>query len=187
VKDGRPLADITVGIIQTGRDATTFLGERTAVTNAEGRFVLANVMPNDLTAFYSKMADGGAQGALPLRYVETEDHGKVVELGDLPLRPAARLTGRVILPGGGRVPADSRLVVFRDIAFDQLTVPIAEDGTFTAPGLPNEALTISLGVPGYRVSSKNARVNARGVVQLAPLAEDRELTLLLEPAPTTGR
>jgi hypothetical protein len=41
IKGGKPVAGMTIGIAQTERSTARFVGERTAVTNAEGRFVLA--------------------------------------------------------------------------------------------------------------------------------------------------
>lgn len=182
LKDGKPVAGLTFSLVQVERGSGTFVGETTsAVTNAEGRFVLANVLPNELMVMYSKMLDAGRSGAAPLKYVETGDHGSVVDVGDLPVSVAFRVSGRVLMPAGLPVPPDSAVRVGRSNAWDSISVPLAEDGTFAADAVPGEPLNVSLGVRGYRLADKNGR--ARNSVPMAPLERDRQLTITLEAAP----
>ena len=143
--------------------------------------MLANVVPNDLMVLYSKMADSGERGAVPLKYVETLDHGSVIDVGDLVAGAARRVAGRLTLPVGERLPPDSTVTLFRQTAWDFLTVPVADDGTFATHAIPEEPLSLSVGVRGYRLADKYGR--ARRAVPLAPLERDRTLSLPLEPAP----
>jgi hypothetical protein len=180
-KDGKPVPGITIGVTQVDRSAGRTVGERTAVTNDEGRFVVANVVPRDLVVLYSKMLDCAPHGALPMKWVETSDHDGVIELGDMAVRPASRLTGRVVLPEGQRVPEDSTLTLFRQPARDFVVVPIAADGTFAFEGVPAEPVNLSVRAAGYRLSRKNVGAGSRGMgLPLAPVERDRELSLILE-------
>jgi hypothetical protein len=188
VKDGRPLSDVNIGIAQMERSNGTFIGEITATTGSDGRFVLANVPVQEVTILYAKTADCGKYGAADAKYVETTNHGGVVDIGDLPVKATPRLTGRVVLPDGQPLPPDSTLSLHRQTAWDHVRVALAADGTFATESLPNEPLSINLGVRGYRVSKTNPGVGVRGTVWIAPLERDRELSLILEPdASKTGR
>jgi hypothetical protein len=179
VKDGKPVPGITVGIVQAERSAGRFVGERTAATNPEGRFVLVNIVPNDVAVVYSKMLDCGPYGSLPLKYVETTNHDTVVDLGDLAVSSTVRLTGRIVLPKGDPIPQNATLSIVRPQVFDSLIVPIAADGAFSADGLPSEPLTLSVGVPGYRLARTKGRVSRRESMTLV-LGGDREILLHLE-------
>ena len=177
LRGGKPAAGLTFGVMQVYQSSDTNVGEAsTAVTNAEGRWLLANVVPNDVVAVYSKLADAGAVGATPLRYVETTDDGCVVDLGDLPVAAGVRLTGRVVMPDGRPLPPDSSITVGRTAA-DFALIALREDGTFSVDVVPNEPLTLQLGVLGYRFAPQNGRVRERIPLQLEG---DRELTLQLE-------
>jgi hypothetical protein len=181
-KDGKPVAGVTLGIAQLNRSSETYVGERTAVTNAEGRFVLANVSPRDLTVVYGKMQDCGPYGAVPVKYVETTDHDGVVDVGDLRMEPGARLSGRVVLPEGSSVPPDSSLTAYSQTTMDFVVAPVAADGTFTIEGLPHEPLTLSTGLRGYHLSRRNLAVSvSSSSIAIAPIEGARELTLFLEP------
>lgn len=183
-RDGKPVAGVTLGIVQSNRASDTFVGERTAVTNAEGRFVLANVVPRDLTVLYGKMQDCGRYGAVPVRYVETPDHDGIVDVGDLRMEPGARLTGRLVLPEGSNVPPESTLTAFSQTTMDFVVAPVAADGTFTIEGLPHEPLTLSTGLRGYRLSGKNPAVSFMSAsMAIAPIEQARDVTLFVERQP----
>ena len=179
MRDGKPVAGLTFSLVQLDRSSGNFVGESTsAVTNAEGRFVLANVVPHDLLAMYSKTLDAATSGATSVKYVETGEHGSVIDVGDLPVRAARRLTGRLVMPAGTTVPPDSSVRIGRPIAWDSISVPVAADGAFAADVVPDEPLTVSVGVRGHRLTDTQGR--ARRSRTIAPLEQDRELTLTLE-------
>jgi hypothetical protein len=180
LRGGEPLAGITVGAVQKDRSAGTFVGERTAVTNAEGRFILPSLVADSALIFYSKMQD--APQSVPWREVKTTGHDTVVDLGDLAVAAGARLIGRVVLPEGRALPPDATLSVHRTEAWDFVVVPVGEGGRFTVEGLPPEPVRILAGIAGHRLSPENELPIKQGGLWLAPLEGDREITVRVEAA-----
>jgi hypothetical protein len=88
--------------------------------------------------------------------VKTERSREEVNVGDVTVRPAHRLTGRVVLSDGKPVPAGTRVLLGRDEAWDTQQAVAGESGAFAFEGLPPETYTLSANVKGYRVSEKNA-------------------------------
>jgi hypothetical protein len=106
-----------------------------------------------------------------------------LDLGDLALGPAFRLSGRLELSDGKPVPAGTRVLISRREAWDSQQAVVGKDGSFAFVGLPGERYELSAQVPGYRFSPKNAsagRLDRFG--RLGPLTADIiDLRLLYEP------
>jgi hypothetical protein len=105
-------------------------------------------------------------GAIPLRIIHAGKDGEVTDVGDLVVGPAYRLAGRVKLADGSKLPAKTRLLVSREEAWDSLQVPLPPDGRFDIQGVPAETISLSVRLPGYRVSAKNASLDRLNPFQL---------------------
>lgn len=153
VQNGKPVGSAEVGLITHERTAGTVFPEMRVGTKDDGTFVFTNVPAGRIWVLYPKMEslasrDIGADVVL----CETKDNGQEVDLGDISLKPAYRLKGRVILSDGKAVPPDMHVTLSADRAFDSQIVPIHGDGTFEFQGLPTGVYSISPGVKGYHLA-----------------------------------
>jgi hypothetical protein len=185
VKNGTPLAGVTLGLAQVSRDSETFVGEPTAETDSAGRFLFANVVPGDQLVLYGKILGFGSHGAVPARPIETGAEASVLDVGDLATVPALTLSGRVILSDGKAVPPRTRVMVARMEAWDTAEQELGADGSFRLEGLPREVLSLVVSAPGYGFSPKNGSYlantwNPRGSI-VGRLDTDTTIALLLEP------
>ena len=90
-----------------------------------------------------------------------------------------------VLSDGKPVPAETRVLVGRDAAWDTQTVTVDADGRFSFTGLPPEQLDLSTNIRGYHPSAKNVSLdilNRSGLVGTIG-ADIDGLRFLLEPGP----
>jgi hypothetical protein len=159
VKDGRPLADIGMGMVQVNRNVEGYLGHFEFATDHDGRFAFANIPPNQDWYLYGLMDSLKGSGSIPVRTAKTEAHGSTLDVGDLEVRPGYRLTGRLVLADGKPVPPETRVLASREGAWDSQTAAVGPDGRFSFSGLPPEQLHLSTTVRGYHPSTRNASLD----------------------------
>lgn len=181
--NGRPAPGVVVGLVQVDRGMGRFLGHREVGADAEGRFSFPNVAPNDAYYVYGTMASLAGRGAVPAREVRVGGDESVVDAGVLAVEPAHTLAGRVMLSDGKPVPKGTRLLVGREGAWDTQSATLDGEGRFRMEGLPAEQVSVSVRVPGYRISAKNKTRDANNPFVLSGHIDgDIEgLTILLEP------
>jgi hypothetical protein len=184
LKDGKPLTGIAVGLVQCERGAGKFVGVYRIATNGDGRFTFVNVHPNDTYYLYTAMSDAARLGGilLPERISVSAD-GTTNGVGDRTLASAVhRVSGHVILTDGKPVPAATRLLLSREEAWDSESATVAADGSFSFTGVPEEAVTLNIRIPGYRLAGKRNRFQQvqPWAVALFVDADKSELELFLE-------
>lgn len=180
---GRPTPGIVVGLAQADRGMGRFLGHQEVATDADGRFLFANVAPDDAYYVYGIMSSLAGQGSLAARELRVGADGTVLDAGALTVEPAHVLAGRVVLSDGKPIPRGTRLMVSREKAWDSQTATLDADGRFRMEGLPPEQVSVSVRVLGYRLSERNKTRDANNPYLLTGFVdEDIEgLTILLEP------
>jgi hypothetical protein len=121
-------------------------------------------------------------GYVPALDLTTSAERTVLDVGDLEVRPGFRVSGKVVLGDGRESPPHTRLTVSRESVSDPQEVALREDGSFDLSGVPGEVVSLSVRVPGYRLSKKNASlVPIRETHLLGRVQGDVSLTVLLEP------
>jgi hypothetical protein len=189
LKDGKPLAQVGLGMVQRDRNVQRFVGDFEYGTGHDGRFSFTNIPPGDDWAIYGLMDGLKPHGAIPVRHLRTGNHGETVELGDIEVRPGHRVSGRIVLADGKPLPPDIRVLLTRDEAWDNQLATAGPDGTFAFVGVPPERVNLSARVPGYHVSAKNTSydlLNQGGL--LGKVEGDVEgLRFLFEPGPSPRR
>lgn len=184
--DSGPVGGATIGLAQSDRSSGKFVGEYQIGTSRRGRFQFDNVVPNTEFYVYTKMQDAGRIGFSRVKRVTVGEDGSHHDVGELLLRPAHRLAGRVMLTDGKPIPKGTQVLVSREYAWDWQRVVLDGDGRFALAGVPEEPLTISVRIPGYRLAPSRMRFqllrrNSFGVY----VDQDREdLEIYLEPDPT---
>jgi hypothetical protein len=158
LKDGKPAPGIAVGLVQCSTSAGTFVGAFRVATDAAGRYTFTNVRPNDEYFVHSTMGDAARRGDILLpKRISVGADGTTTDVGDGTLTSTVyRVSGRVILTDGKPIPKNTRLLLSREElgTWDGQTAVLADDGSFSFAGVPEEAVTFNVRIPGYRLAAK---------------------------------
>lgn len=173
VQNSKPVADAEVGVFGYprggyGTNLQVFgspYDEIKIGTQPDGTFSIPNVPVPGNWYVYAKMdsvAERGATGAIKC---STKRNGQIVDVGDLQLRPAYYLRGRVLLSDGKAIPNGMRVTVSSESAFDSQTISLPPDGAFQFVGLAAGDYDVFASVKGYSspplppvsVKAKNGR------------------------------
>ncbi|QIF04263.1 carboxypeptidase-like regulatory domain-containing protein [Roseimicrobium sp. ORNL1] len=133
---GQPAPGVKMGAIQAQRSFEKDLPFVEAETGKDGSFYLFNVPAQDELAVYGKMESLTGRGALPVCIVNTGADEETVQTNDLVIQRACTLSGQFLLPDGKKFPANSRIIIGRDVAWDSKIVDLSPDGRFECGGLP---------------------------------------------------
>ena len=153
---GEPLPGVTVSMSTQERESSVFMRGFEVATDKSGRFVLANIPANNRFLLYTRMNDLRSRGvSLPTQNIATGGDDTTVKLGDLTMRPAFTVSGRVVLADQKPLPGDTRLHLSLEDAWDYQEATVAEDGSFEFEAVPAESVSFSIRISGYRLSAKN--------------------------------
>jgi hypothetical protein len=185
IKDGKPLPDVEVGIVQVNRNATEFLGHQTIATGSDGKFVLQNIGPNEDHYLFGIMNSLKGFGTIPIQKVSVGADATDTNAGDLVVKPGFVLAGRVILADGKAIPAGTRSILSRDLAWDSQIVELGRNGEFSFEGLPAEKYSFHAAVKGYHPSRRNASFDIYNMASLVGqvVGDEVALRVLMEPGP----
>lgn len=185
VRDGRPVPGVGLGLVQVDRSPRSFVGSFEIGTDESGTFLFSNVPPGEYFV-YGGMETFAGGGSVPARRVRVGSRG-VTELGELEVIPGSRLRGRVVLSDGKSIPPGTRLVISRD-DWDSQTLELDPAGQFDADGFPPGLYSVSVKVPGYRLSDRNKSADPLVPTSLRGRIERDvdDMTILLEPGSLTG-
>jgi protocatechuate 3,4-dioxygenase beta subunit len=153
VSDGKPVANAEIGLSTHSRRSGSILPEMRIGTKDDGTFTLTNVPAGRIWYLYAKMDSLAARGlaAEPV-LCETKDDGQVVDLGDIRLKPAHALRGKVVLSDGKPIPADMRIHLIADGLSDTQSAVLDPDGRFEFKGLASGVYELGPGVKGYKIA-----------------------------------
>ena len=150
MQNGKPVANAEVGVVTHSRRSGTSFAEIRIGTQEDGTFAITNVPAGRVWLVYPKMDSLAARGiAGPVVEAETKDNGEEVNVGDIALTPAHRLSGKVVLTDGKPIPEGMHVTLSADRAWDSQTSVLAPDGHFEFSGLPSGVFGISASVKGY--------------------------------------
>jgi hypothetical protein len=160
VQDGKPVPNAEIGLIARQHGWVANLEpigypvpETRVGTNEDGTFAITNVPPGVEWYVYGKMESLSKRGGAPLRECATAKDGEEVDMGDLPLTPALRLRGKVVLSDGKAIPPGMRVTISSERAADSQTAILPPDGLFEFGGLAKGPYTVFASVRGYRPAS----------------------------------
>jgi len=156
LNEGRPVPNAVVAMVTQERESSVFMRGFEVATDGDGRFSLQVVPSENRYFLYTKMSDMRKLAlSLPLQTVSSGAVGNKVELGDLALKPAYTVRGRVVLDDGEPLPPKTRIHIGRDNAWDYGDMTLKEDGSFEFAAVPAETISFNIRIPGYRISAKN--------------------------------
>ncbi len=153
VHNGKPVAGAQVGLTTHQRVAGSIYNEVRIGTREDGTFVITNAPAGRIWWHYPKMESlvSANFGADPVA-VETKDDGQEIDLGDIELKAAHILRGKVLLSDGKPITPDMHITLSADRARDSQIAAIASDGSFEFRALPSGVYELDPGVKGYQLS-----------------------------------
>jgi hypothetical protein len=150
VQNGKPVANAQVGLSTHSRMAGTTFPEIRIGTREDGTFAMTNVPAGRVYYLYGKMESLAPLGLVAdLIECATKDDGQEVNVGDILVKPAYALRGKVVLTDGKPIPPDMHVNLFLDNARDSQTVVLGPDGLFEFKGLANRVYDVAPSVKGY--------------------------------------
>ena len=181
---GKPLPNVTVATFREDREVGDYPGRFEVGTDAQGRFLFVNLPPGVRYSVSGQMSTLQNYGSIPAATAEVGADGSTVDVGDLSVQPAFRISGRVVLSDGQPLPPLTRLVVGSGGA-GALTIELDQDGHFSAGGIAPGTVSLGVQVPGYHWSLKNASLDQLNPGRLMGLVNHdiTNLELLLDKGP----
>lgn len=180
--DGKPLADVLVGAVTADRACGEFFRCDELATDKAGFFAIPNVPAGRDFVLYATMASLRGKGAVVPRTFRTGGSGGAQKLGTLTVTPGHRLAGRVVLSDGKPVPADTRMFLGREQAWDNVEATLDAEGRFEFTDVPAESVSMSVRIKGYRFSKQNPSLDwLNGGIVGRVTGDLTGLTLLMEP------
>jgi hypothetical protein len=179
---GHPVKGVVLGLVTKNRTCGICLHGDEIATDQNGFFLMPNVTPDREFVLYAKMDSMPGDGAMPPVIFSTGATGTRRDFGMLQVKPAWRVAGRIVLTDGARVPEGTRLFLGRETAWDHAEALIDENGRFEFRGVPEESVGLSVRVPGYKFSKRNASLDWLNGGLVGRVDRDiADLTLLMEP------
>lgn len=158
--DGKPVADAEVGLIPRRRGGfgrnLELVGhpyeELRIGTQQDGAFAITNVPAAVDWYIYGKMESVATRGATGAVDCATKHDTEIVDVGNLQIKPAHRLRGRVLLSDGKPIPDGMRVTISSERAWDHQTAMLPPNGRFEFLGLAVGNYSVFASVKGYTLS-----------------------------------
>ena len=181
-----PVAGLGVAVVQMERTAGThFIQAVHATTNALGEFVFEYLPPDQQYAIFTPIPGNDSGLVLSTKKFKAYGNHKVRDLGALEARSALRLAGRLTPPPGQPVPADVKMTLGRDPAWDLVPIEVDSAGNFQIDGLPPESYTVRLSADTLQLDTAELNHQSLGANAFG-LRVDKSidgLRIPLRPAP----
>lgn len=134
--DGKPVPNAQMVVSTHARMGGMLYRDVAIGTNENGEFVITNVPAGRVWDLFPRMDAMAAKGisAAP-RLLETRDDGQDINMGDIMMKPAHTLKGRIVLADGSPIPDGMRVSLAADRVNDRQVVKLPPDGSFEFRGL----------------------------------------------------
>jgi len=168
VDKGQPVAGAEIGLIPrklfgVGANFKTFgspYDELRIGTQQDGSFAITNAPAPEQWYIYGRMESLASRGATGLfECATTRDHQEV-NVGDLEVKHAHRLQGKVILSDGKQVPEGMRVTISSTLTRDYQTALISAEGRFAFAGLAAGDYYLIASVKGYDLKNGTRSIAA---------------------------
>jgi len=184
VQNGKPVAGADIGLIPResrsggGNLAVSgsFYDEMRIGTQEDGSFVFANAPAPEHWYLYGRMESLAARGATDSIECATTRDNQEVNLGEVQVKHAYRLQGKVLLSDGKQVPEGMRVDIISRRTRDHQSTLISADGHFAFAGLALGDYLLFASVRGYALQKGNGEIVA------SVHGDVDKMDIVLEPA-----
>lgn len=150
VQNGEPVTQAEVGLSTHSLRGGDVLPEVRIGTDVDGRFAMTNIPPSRVWYVYARMESLAARSlAADIVECATKNDGQDLNVGDIFVRPANTLRGKIVLSDGKAIPPDMRVNLFSDRGRDSQSVTLGPTGSFEIKGLRRGVYEIAPSVKGY--------------------------------------
>lgn len=192
--DGVPASGIEMGVYHARRNHFESRPKEDRIaTDADGRFMIANLDPEAEMYLYSRMGSGSAAGlagdgdrgvVIAPRRITLGASGEVLDVGDLDLAPGLVVAGRVECEGGKPVPP-GKLFLSSNQAWDNQIAMVGPDGAFRFRGVPagSYSMTYAADDRSVQISGANASATSTssGYMEGTITADKTDLRIAIGP------
>lgn len=182
VHDGKPLANVEVGIVQETRFLGNIVTPFEVITDDDGIFRFEHLPPKLDYAIYTT-TNQQAKVVLPVSIVTVPNDRQTADLGDVPTQKPRGLTITVKTDDGSDLPEHSYAMVGREKAWksSKLSLPQVDSATVMLNDVGSEAFQVWPYIPGYRVlrtvPTIQPDLNKRYLVRVV---DDTRVTFIVE-------
>ena len=181
----KPIVGVQVSLIESNPTAgsRSVTVQDVARTDEHGRFEFP-AMEADMPFNLDLLTSGYAELSTARRWNLRVAAGRTLEIKPfLMIRTDKFVSGIVVDPDGNPIPKNTRLLLSREEAWDSPVALVATDGSFSFSGVPEEAVTLSTWIPGYRLSSQRNHFQQLrpGAVAMFVDADKSKLEVFFEP------
>ena len=153
---GHPVANMSIAIVQVDRSTQNgiFIAAVNSVTDKDGAFEFKNLPPNQKYAIFSVVGEARRTTTdliLTTKTFTVPASGQSRDLGKLSVSKPVSISGKLVRADGQPMSSSTKLVLGRDPAWDLISFPINEDGTFSIDGLPPETYEIRVAGRGLEL------------------------------------
>jgi len=116
---GKASEGIEMGLVQQDRSPRNFIGDFAVATDKNGFFQFVNVPANEKFYVYGHSKSLKKRGCIKAKAISTKESGSVMKLNKpLLITSGYDLSGRIILSDGKKIPAELRVSLIRQKAWD---------------------------------------------------------------------
>ena len=163
VHDGKPMAGLRVAVVQMDRGAGRhFIKAVGAVTDKDGKFAMTRLPANEDYAIFTVAEEGPQKFVITTKKFKAIADRKERDLGDLAVVRPRRIVGGLEIPVGQTLPADTKITLGRNPAWDLIAVNVDKTGQFVIDGLPPETYKVAMRAGGFEIDSKRMRYQTLG-------------------------
>jgi hypothetical protein len=189
LQDGKPLADVRVGVSGSDRNSEVWAGHFETNTDADGHFEFPHLPPDKDWEFFGVMNSFKPYGALSPRRVVSGNDGSHTDLGELVVVSGKHLAGQVRTSDGEPLPEGIKATVSYDNAWDSQTTDVDAEGRFRFEGLAAALLDVSVRARNWRLTGANRSLDLMNPFRLLGVLEgdkDDLVVMIDKGAPQYG-
>jgi hypothetical protein len=168
VDNGKPVAGAEIGLnpreAWMGRSnlviSGSFYSEIRIGTQEDGSFAITNVPAAEQWYVYGKMESIASRGATDSVACATTHDNQEVNVGDIQIKRAYHVRGKVVLSDGKPVPDGMRIIVSSELNRDSQLAPVNTDGRFECEGLAAGKYSLYPSVKGYELPKGERQIEA---------------------------
>jgi hypothetical protein len=184
LRAGAPVANAEIRLDNFGTESGSWAWNYSALTDDQGRFLFTNLPPNRSFVLYATMESLGDRGAFSKRPGQIHEVGSTNDMGDLSLKAAFKVEGRIRLTDGKPVPTHSRVDLFRASMVgrqDGLSLTLGPDGAFSFAGVPAEKVAVYLRIPGYEISPQDRLLKSGSATNFTVVSNITGIVIQMQP------